>query len=111
MPSFPSNAGQDRLLVTCFSRIIDLEAHHPRKMLKPQQYREYIKCIGKANSFNPFLPDGVYDLDLTQNDDRTVAAMLVKLSAEPGVNWRGETFDGIPFTMGAHWLKARQSPS
>jgi hypothetical protein len=40
--------------------------------------------IGPINMFNPYLPDGHYELELRSFEDRAVAEMLVKLSSEPG---------------------------
>eukprot|EP01051_Picozoa_sp_SAG22_P029886 SAG22_NODE_11302_length_491_cov_0.964286_2_plen_47_part_01 len=40
----------------------------------------YRVCIGPVNMFNPYMPDGHYDLDLRLHEDRCVAEMLVVLA-------------------------------
>ena len=39
-------------------------------------------------------------------EDRSVAAMLVVLAAEPGENWLDETYNGMPFDLGKAWETA-----
>lgn len=65
---------------------------------------QYLRRIGPANVFNPYLPDGHYTLDLKCQDQRTLAWMMVQLSGEPGENMLNETFNGMPFEIGQHWL-------
>jgi hypothetical protein len=47
----------------------------------------------------PTLTRRRYELDLTVRDERATAALLVRLTDEPGENWLDETFNGNPFEM------------
>ena len=72
----------------------------------PTPYVKLTDRLGLANMFNPLLPDGEYALNLRVRDERQVAQMLVCLSTEPGDNMVNETFNGVPFDVGAKWLTA-----
>lgn len=117
------------LLTSVFSRITDLENMDFREVLghttydadgnhsvsvdeivylrqNPPPYVILTDRLGVANLFNPLLPDGEYALNLRVRDERQVAQMLVLLSTEPGDNMLYETFNGVPFDVGAKWLQA-----
>ena len=117
------------LLTAVFSRISDIENMDFRKILGHTTYDAdgnhsvsvdeivYLRQhpppfviltdrLGVANLFNPLLPDGEYALNLRIRDERQVAQMLVLLSTEPGDNMVYETFNGVPFDVGAKWLQA-----
>ena len=117
------------LLTAVFSRISDIENMDFRKILGHTTYDAdgnhsvsvdeivYLRQhpppfviltdrLGVANLFNPLLPDGEYALNLRVRDERQVAQMLVLLSTEPGDNMVYETFNGVPFDVGAKWLQA-----
>ena len=125
----PVGPGHVGVLCTLFSRITDVENFDFRKALGHTTYDEdgnhsvsvdeivYLKQnptpyviltdrLGLANMFNPLLPDGEYALNLRVRDERQVAQMLVCLSTEPGDNMVNETYNGVPFDVGAKWLTA-----
>ena len=60
--------------------------------------------MGIANIFNPFSADLRYVLNLKRPDERAVAAVLVRMTDEPGENWLEETFNGMPFEMSIGWV-------
>ena len=86
------SAGHVEAMVSLFARVTDLERHHThaqfaRTIPLPHQHEEYVRRIGIANVFNPFLPDSDHiNLNLRVAEERTVASMLVELSAETGEN-------------------------
>lgn len=125
----PVGLGHVELLTAVFSRISDIENVDFRELLGHTTYDEdgnhsvsvdeilYLRQnpppyviltdrLGVANLFNPLLPDGEYALNLRVRDERQVAQMLVLLSTEPGDNMIYETFNGVPFDVGAKWLQA-----
>eukprot|EP01043_Picozoa_sp_COSAG02_P006478 COSAG02_NODE_185_length_30442_cov_59.370168_5_plen_827_part_00 len=125
----PVGLNHVELLTAVFSRITDIENVDFRELLGHTTYDEdgnhsvsvdeilYLRQnpppyviltdrIGVANLFNPLLPDGEYALNLRVRDERQVAQMLVLLSTEPGDNMIYETFNGVPFDVGAKWLQA-----
>lgn len=125
----PVGLNHVELLTAVFSRISDIENMDFRELLGHTTYDEdgnhsvsvdeilYLRQnpppyviltdrIGVANLFNPLLPDGEYALNLRVRDERQVAQMLVLLSTEPGDNMVYETFNGVPFDVGAKWLQA-----
>jgi hypothetical protein len=69
-----------------------------------EAYAEYRERVGIANIFNPFSADLRYVLNLKKPDERAVAAVLVRMTDEPGENWLEETFNGMPFEMSIGWV-------
>jgi hypothetical protein len=125
----PVGLNHVELLTAVFSRVSDIENMDFRELLGHTTYDEdgnhsvsvdeilYLRQnpppyviltdrLGVANLFNPLLPDGEYALNLRVRDERQVAQMLVLLSTEPGDNMVYETFNGVPFDVGAKWLQA-----
>ena len=49
--------------------------------------------------FNPYCPDGHYELELRNFEDRAVAEMLVKLSSEPGESQASYELVARPFPV------------
>ena len=117
------------LLITLFSRVSDLENMDLRSLLghttydadgnhfvtadelaaiyhSPTPYILLTNRLGAANIFNPLRPEGEYALNLRCNDEREVAQLLVVLSTEPGENMQYESYNGMPFEVGAKWLTA-----
>lgn len=79
-----------QLLVTVFSKIIDLENLHNiiDNIFNHEERLEACHRLGVLNIFDPMNPDRYYKLDLRRWDHREVVKWLVKLAAaEPGDNW------------------------
>ena len=117
-------------VVTLFGRIIDLEcvdigrwlghttydldgnglvSLDELRTMKRNKATPFIECcerLGAANMFNPCAADREYALDLRKSDERSVAQMVVILSAEPGMNMLDETYNGMPFKVGESWVEA-----
>ena len=55
-----------------------------RRQAGDDEFEKFRQRIGPTNMFNPYCPDGHYELELRNFEDRAVAEMLVKLSSEPG---------------------------
>jgi hypothetical protein len=72
----------------------------------PTPFVQLTNRLGSANLFNALRPEGEYALDLRVPDQRQVAQLLVVLSTEPGENMQYETYNGMPFEVGAKWLSA-----
>lgn len=65
-----------------------------------------LERVGWLNLYNPFEPDLMYRLDLSERDQRLIAQCLVDLAVtEPGENWVGESLDGREFELPSTWIK------
>lgn len=116
------------VLVATFSRVSDLENMDFPRLTKhesydadgdhlvsvaelealrgaPTAFMHLTERLGSANLLNPYLPDREYALKLTVTDEHTVAKLLVLLSTEDGENLKNETYNGMPFDIGAQWLQ------
>ena len=85
------------VLVILFSVIQDIQQLPLRQLLREagdEAMEEFRYRVGPVNMFNPYMPDGHYELDLRVYEDRTVASLLVLLSEEPGENFANETYNG-----------------
>jgi hypothetical protein len=118
----------EEVLVTCFSRITDLEnvdfaallGHKGydadgNRLVTPDELRALLanptpfvkltRRLGAANMLNTFRPDREFALQLQLADETTVTKLLVLLATEDGENLQYETYNGMPFDVGARWLQ------
>ena len=104
-------------LIALWGVVTDLERLHVDEILEgsdPEELMdeaavearkaEFYHRIGTCNGFNPYLPDGYFNLNLRHPGQRAVASMLVRLGVdEPGVNFRDATYNGMPISVGERW--------
>ncbi|GMH77693.1 hypothetical protein TL16_g07497 [Triparma laevis f. inornata] len=63
------------------------------RMLDADESREVIHRLGYLNTWNPWIPDATYKLDLRAQDHRKMTEMLSILEQEePGENWLDATY-------------------
>ena len=92
------------LLVTLFSRVLDLERFTPQDWLPEPDWVAFRQRVGPANCFNPIHPDRFYDLNLRVLDEYSICTMLVVLADEVGENWLEETRNGMRFELPITWV-------
>ena len=70
-----------------------------------------LKRLGPLALFNPCRPDGDYDLDLRQFDQRLVARIIVKISSAEGVGnvLQNETYNNMGFSS-SKWSEKGEPP-
>ena len=82
------------------------QSDQPTKPHNPDDAIEELHSrLGKANVFNPIQPEGKYKLNLRIEDERATAALLIKLSEEPGKNMEEEVYNGNKINHGEQWLE------
>ena len=83
---------QSDAAVAMFSRIVDLENFDSilrMTSLLPSWKQDIINRLGWLNVGNPMKPEGLYDINLMDYDQRAYLKMLIELgSSEPGVHIR-----------------------
>merc|ERR1712070_659867 len=73
--------------------------------LADDQRDQLRNMLGPLSLFNPLVPDGHYNLDLSLNDCWLCARVLTDLAdVEPGENWFGEQMNGVDFEFSDLWI-------
>ena len=77
------------IIVLLYTRLLDI--HNFEFILMELTSREHacvVARVGALNLFNPWKPEGAYQLDLSRWEERQIAKMLTHISViEPGENW------------------------
>ena len=109
------------VIVTLFPRLVDI---HNFECIIFELNSLEIGCVycrlGWLNIFNPCKPDGAYELDLAQREQRMVAKIFCQLAViEPGENWTFAEYrhnnrddDAMPgWDLSERWLTIDGFPS
>ena len=85
------------LIILLYTRLIDIHNFEFVLMnLNAEEHACVIARIGPLNLFNPWKPEGAFQLDLSRWEERQVAKMLSHLSVtEPGENWPRCEFSSV----------------
>ena len=106
-----SSAERQGAFVIFYGRVVDEENFHlPLSLLKAHEVSYLAYHLGPISLFNPFRPNGVYELDLSHHDERLVCRMIIEcnygeskpiilMNGQPGATFNG---NGIGLTS---WLK------
>lgn len=63
--------------------------------------------MGPFALFDPYSPDGTYEVDLSHHDERLLLQCLIQISLEdpPGhTSLQHQTYNGMEFTLPSEWL-------
>ena len=72
-------------MVSCFCRIIDLEAFNILLDALPQrQYTDVLRRLGWLNTFSPLRPYRSYSLNLRHADERACVSLLLDIASHLG---------------------------
>ncbi len=103
---FEQAAERIELFVIYFSRVTDDENLHV--VLADMSEAERLALnhrLGPLALFNPFEPDGLYKLDLSRLDSRTMAIILVQLAThESGRVLSQQLYNGVEFQLPMSWM-------
>lgn len=85
-----SGKDQSDAAVAMFARIVDLENFDEllrMREIKPKWKQNIVNRLGWLNIGNPMKPEGAYDLDMMETDQRLMLRVLTNMGAEePGVH-------------------------
>ena len=81
---------QSDAAVAMFARVVDLENFDEllrMREIKPKWKQDIVNRLGWLNIGNPMKPEGLYDLDMMETDQRLMLRVLTNMGAEePGVH-------------------------
>ena len=99
------------LLCVCWGRTVDVGSFQTLALAKlaPPERLLMHQRLGILFAFDPEHPDGVWKMNLTVPEERSVAEMMVILAVkEPGENWAGESWTGAAgegWEVPASWIE------
>ena len=96
-------------IVVTLNRLVDLHKFHLLwDHMSDREREETLSRLGWLTVFDPVSPERRFYMDLSNREQRVVAACLVKLAIiEPGENWLYEGFENIPgWQLPVSWTTA-----
>jgi hypothetical protein len=96
------------MIVAMFARLVDVEHFSWSIMhsLSKLELNQVVQRLGWLNVFDPYHPQGEYNLNLEKAEHRKLASMLCRLvQHEEDFQWVDSTYDGFPFDLPVSWSR------